>query len=135
MRRVELDFWNPGLLLKGISQVYKVSETSIIQLMTEFGDQQDFLSAFFERYNIYPDVHSLDGVFVKCKLIGKYPDKKLLETMGLMSLKELLKREESFLVRFLKREGIHIDVDKLTFQLHEKVIKIDSTSNLGNWKE
>lgn len=47
MRRVELDFWNPGLLLKGISQVYKVSETSIIQLMTEFGDQQDFLSAFF----------------------------------------------------------------------------------------
>ena len=90
MRRVELDFWNPGLLLKGISQVYKVSETSIIQLMTEFGDQQDFLSAFFERYNIYPDVHSLDGVFVKCKLIGKYPDKKLLETMGLMSLKEFL---------------------------------------------
>ena len=132
MRRVELDFWNPGLLLKGISQVYKVSETSIIQLMTEFGDQQDFLSAFFERYNIYPDVHSLDGVFVKCKLIGKYPDKKLLETMGLMSLKELLKREESFLVRFLKGEGIHIDIDKLTFQLHEKVIKIDSTSNLGN---
>lgn len=48
MRRVELDFWNPGSLLKGISQVYKVSETSIIQLMTEFGNQQDFLSAFLK---------------------------------------------------------------------------------------
>ena len=43
MRRVELDFWNPGSLLKGISQVYKVSETSIIQLMTEFGNLKDII--------------------------------------------------------------------------------------------
>lgn len=132
MRRIEIDFWNSDSILKSMSQIYNVPENNIIQLMQEFYNQSDLLSCFFERYNIRPDVHNLDGLFIKCKLIGKYPDKGLLETKGLMSLMELLKREESFLVRFLKEEGIHIDVDKLTFQFHEKIIEIDPESDLGN---
>lgn len=130
--RIEINFWNSDSILKGLSQIYNVPEDSIIQLMVEFGDQSELLSAFFERYNIQPDVHSLEGVFVRCKVIGKYPDKDLLKKEGLMSLMELLKREESFLVRFLKGEGIRIDVEELTFQFHEKIIKIDPQSNLGN---
>ena len=131
MKRIEIDFSNIGSVLDGLSQIYNISSNDIMKLSQEIPDVDELLLVLFERYNIHPDVHKLDEVFIQCNVVGKYPDKNLLKSEGLMSLKELLKRDYSFLSRFLKNEDIFIDVTNETFSYHDKTIQIDPESNLG----
>lgn len=131
-KKVYLDFWSQDSMLEGISKVYGIPEKEIIHLIVRYHEQEELLSAIFEQYQIHPDVHDLDNVYIRCKLIGKYPDKSMLKAEGLLSLTELLKREDAFLVRFLKENGININVEKRTFRLHDTVVKIKKSSDLGN---
>ena len=120
MKRIEIDFSNIVSVLDGLSQIYNISSNDIMKLSQEIPDVDELLLVLFERYNIHPDVHKLDEVFIQCNVVGKYPDKNLLKSEGLMSLKELLKRDYSFLSRFLKNEYIFI----YNVSLHGRIIRL-----------
>ena len=110
MQKTYIDFWNTNSILAGLSHIYGVPKAEIMDLVVRHPEQEELLSAFFERYEIHPDTYELNNIYIRCKLIGKYPDKSMLESDGLMSLVELLDRENSFLVTFLRQNDIHIDV-------------------------
>ena len=103
-KKVYLDFWSRDSMLEGISKIYDIPEKEIKHLVARYHEQEELLSAIFEQYQIHPDAHDLDNVYIRCKLIGKYPDKSMLKAEGLLSLTELLKREDAFLVRFFEKE-------------------------------
>ena len=131
MKRIDIDFNNVDSIIDGLSHIYGVSKDSISQFANNYTDQVELLSAFFEKSKIYPDTHPLDNVYLKCKVIGKYPDKSMLEADGLLPVIELLRRGDSFLSQFLKKYGISIDVENKTFKLDTRTVQIEELSNLG----
>lgn len=131
MQKTYIDFWNTNSILAGLSHIYGVPKAEIMDLVVRYPEQEELLSAFFERYEIHPDTYELNNIYIRCKLIGKYPDKSMLESDGLMSLVELLDRENSFLVTFLRLNDIHIDVDNKVFRFRNNAVPINENSNLG----
>ncbi len=129
--KVYLDFGNPDSILTGLSKIYKISTNDLMSLVLFNSEQEELLNNFFKMTGVHPDTYPLSNIYIRCKLIGKYPDKKQLERDGLKSLKALLIDENSFLSRFLLQNGIVIDVGGHTLSYKGNLVDIDELDNLG----
>lgn len=132
MEDIKIDFWQPETIIYGISKIFHISEESLFKLLKEYKDTNKVISNLLNKKHILQHVNYFDRVFIKCSHVTKMPDKSLLNTNGLMSLTELLKRKDSYLVKFLQNEEITINLNKNFLKYKDKKMYFSEEDNLGS---
>lgn len=132
MEDIKIDFWKPKTIIDGISKIFHISEKILFQLLNEYEDTDKVISILLNEKYILQQVNYFDRVFIKCSHVTKMPDKSLLNTNGLMSLTELLKRKDSYLVKFLQDEKITINLNKRILKYKDKEKYFSVEDNLGS---
>lgn len=132
MEDIKIDFWQPETIIDGISKKFHISEEILFQLLNEYEDTDKVISILLNKKHILQQVNYFDRVFIKCSHVTKMPDKSLLNTNGLMSLTELLKRKDSYLVKFLQDEKITINLNKRILKYRDKEKHFSVEDNLGS---